>query len=83
MPDTQKVSLVEHLALKLRCDYLSDLHYLSKLERYTLKSIIQAIPTEAFNLWQWQDAFCYLTGKESEEKDAENVKQQLIQEKWD
>lgn len=82
MHDAQKVALVDFLALKLGCNYPSELHYLSELECCTLKNIIQEIPTENFDLWQWQDAYCYLTGQKSEESDAENVKQRLIREKW-
>ena len=76
------LSLVDLLAWKANCMYVSDLHYLSKEKERDLKQSIEQIPVHAYDLRNWKDALTYLTGKANEEFDAEKMKQHLIKAAW-
>lgn len=54
--------LLEYLAQKAGCGYLSDLLYLSPWEQFHLSREILRISPEAFPLNTWNDALVYLTG---------------------
>lgn len=70
MPE-QGVSLVDHLAGALNCEYVGQLHYLNKQGNERLISLLKGIPTTWFSHWDWNDALNYLVfqpAQETEEK---------------
>ena len=82
---TQKgtVGLLEYLAQKSGCTYLSHLRYLSGRERFCLSWEMASIPAEAFSLSVWNDALEYLTGLPPEPcaSDARESLMQALSEK--
>ena len=50
------IGLLEYLAQKSGCTYLSDLRYLSQWEQFRLSREIARIPAAAFSLSIWNDA---------------------------
>ena len=67
-----EMSLLEVLAYKMNCLYLSDLRFLSAAQRLDLARKLSAIPPYAASISEWNDALCYFggTGKEGTENDA-------------
>ena len=55
------VGLLEYMAQRSGCSYLSDLRYLSGWEQMRLAREVSHIPVEAFPLATWNDALAYLT----------------------
>ncbi len=70
--------LLEYIAQRTGCSYLSDLRYLSSWEQFRLSRELRRIPAEAFPLEQWNDALNYLTGLPPADQALE-AKEQLIQ----
>lgn len=62
MEERWSVELLECLAQKAGCGYLSDLRYLSPWEQFHLSRELLHVPSEAFSLKTWNDALAYLTG---------------------
>lgn len=62
MEERWSVELLECLAQKAGCGYLSDLRYLSPWEQFHLTMELVQIPAEAFSLKSWNDALAYLAG---------------------
>jgi hypothetical protein len=71
------VDILEYIAQRIGCDYLSDLRYLNGRNRFRLSRELYRIPAEAFPLETWNDALDYLTGLPSEAK-ASEAKEKLI-----
>ena len=72
------IELLECLAQKAGCGYLSDLRYLSPWEQFHLTMELVHIPVAAFSLKSWNDALAYLAGL-SPEATASDAKERLIQ----
>lgn len=56
------VGLLEILANRAGCMYLSDLHQPKLLP--AIRRALCNIPPERFSLWEWQDAVAYITGEQ-------------------
>ena len=72
------IGLLEYLAQKSGCTYLSDLRYLSQWEQFRLSREIARIPAAAFSLSIWNDALDYLTSLPPEPC-ASDAREALIQ----
>lgn len=59
------MSLLDYLAWRVECDYLSDLRSLSRSQRLRLVQALETIPAEAVSLAQWRDALDYLAGQDA------------------
>ena len=70
------VGLLEILAFRSGCMYLSDLHQPGLLP--AIRRALQNIFPQQFSLWEWQDAVAYITGEqlpfESPEQAADFLK---------
>ena len=74
----QRESLLDTLASRMGCTYLSDLCFLEQRERVRLGRIIQSIPPEEADLAQWNDALQYLSGC-GKEKTPEAARERLLE----
>lgn len=54
-------SLLDHLALQMRCEYLSDLRLLSLEQRHFLAQKLAHMMPHEEDIWEWNDALTYLT----------------------
>ena len=70
--------LFEYCADRMGCDYISDLHFLGKEEKARLSAVIEKISEEDATLFQWNDAFSYLTGGKAVFDNAVEAKRQLV-----
>ena len=77
MEERWSVELLECLAQKAGCVYLSDLRYLSPWEQSHLSRELLHVPSEAFSLKTWNDALAYLTDL-SQQADASAAKETLM-----
>ena len=70
--DALALSLLEFLAYKAGCPYLSDLPRVSGWQRVRMARELEQIPAEAASLHDWNDALDYLaqTGPEQTAEDA-------------
>lgn len=71
-----EMPLLDVLAYKMQCEYLSDLHFLPAWQWERLAREVERIPHEAALLREWNDALDYLTGS-APEPTAEAAKQCL------
>lgn len=55
------MELLELLALKMDCEYLSDLRYLPR-PNAMLQRIVEPLPLDDFSEYEWIDAAEYLCG---------------------
>lgn len=53
-------SLIDYLAEKINCTYVSDLHYLDRSQKQSLANEIQKISPCNFSLNDWNDALEYI-----------------------
>lgn len=60
------MSLLDYLAWRAGCDYLSDLRFLTSAQRLRLLHVLESVPAEAASLAQWRDALDYLTGQDAD-----------------
>ena len=72
------VGLLEYMAQRSGCSYLSDLRYLSCWEQMRLAREVSHIPVEAFPLEAWNDALAYLTDSPPA-SDGSVAKEKLLQ----
>ncbi len=73
------LSLLDVLAQRMNCTYLSDLRFLSVCRRGQLARKIENIPVEAASVSEWNDALRYLTGRTpAPEQTAEESRNRLI-----
>ena len=61
------VPLLEYLAGRCHCVYLSDLRFLNEAQRRRLACEIEAVSADAASLREWNDALEYLTGRSAEQ----------------
>ena len=57
----EKLPLIDYLAQKARCTYISDLR---KLKRTTKFDLIE-IPEEAYSMDDWNEALMYMSNREA------------------
>lgn len=72
------LSLLDTLSAQIGCTYLSDLRFMDTLQHRRLAEILKYISAKAFELREWNDALCYLTGDSRSKTDAEHAKAALI-----
>lgn len=72
-----ELSLLERLADRARCGYISDLKGLGESERRRLARELEQISAEAVSLSEWNDALAYLINGEKA-KDRETARAALI-----
>ena len=60
-----EMPLLEYLAYRAGCRWLSDLHCLDGCQRIRLHHVLEQLPPEAAPLREWNDAAAYLTGREA------------------
>lgn len=65
------VTLLDDLARKAGCMFLSDLWFLPKWQRSRLAREIEKIPPNALSLREWNDTLDYLTGLPGEQSSAQ------------
>lgn len=59
------MSLLDYLAWRAGCDYLSDLRFLTSAQKLRLVHVLESVPAEAASLAQWRDALDYLAGQDA------------------
>ena len=82
MSTNQLISLLDFLAYKGGCMYLSDLRSINSTECRMLKRCIEEISAERFVAREWQDALEYLADTKTEETDPNILKSQLTDAPW-
>ena len=82
MSTNQLISLLDFLAYKGGCMYLSDLRSINSTECRMLKRCIEEISAERFVAREWQDALEYLADTKTEETDPNILKLQLTEAPW-
>lgn len=65
MESKAQAPLLETLARRLDCAYLSDLKYLDPARRRELAELVRAMPEQEASCREWNDALNYLGGGES------------------
>ena len=68
--------LLEYLAGRCHCVYLSDLRFLNEAQRRRLAREVEAVSADAVPLREWNDALEYLTGRPPEQT-AEEARARL------
>lgn len=76
--DALTLPLLEFLAYKTGCAYLSDLPHASGRQRAQLAHELERVPAEAAALREWNDALDYLAQAPPEET-AQAARERLIQ----
>lgn len=71
-------SLLDLLAIQMKCRYLSDLRFLTKRQRQYLAQELERLTPREEDIQEWNDALNYLTGRPPENT-AQAAKVQLIQ----
>lgn len=72
------ISLLEHLAERMQCRYLSDLR--NREDRARLSALVRGLPARKYPAAEWLDALNYLTGERADERlCAEEVKSMLTE----
>ena len=82
MSTNQLISLLDFLAYKGGCMYLSDLRSINSTECRMLKRCIEEISADRFVAREWQDAMEYLADTKTEETDPNILKLQLTESPW-
>lgn len=70
-----KFQLIDYLAYKLNCRYISDLHFLPE---FMVKQEVQQIPVEQCSLKEWEDLASYLCGEEKKFRLARDAKDFIL-----
>lgn len=71
------LSLIDELAERLECNYVSDLH--QKKLAGKLNAVLADIGTESYAPEMWNDALHYITGQKESYETAEEARQALTQ----
>lgn len=79
MSEKNSFPLLETLAGRMGCGYLSDLKYLDAAGRRTLRELIRQIPGGQNSVKEWNDALTYLT-EQDPAPDAETARRTLLRE---
>lgn len=74
---TMEQSLLDLLSIQMKCDYLSDLRFLSQRQRRYLAHKLEQLTPREEDRWEWNDALQYLTGA-PQEATAQAAKERLI-----
>ena len=61
----EKLSLIDYLAQKTRCAYISDLRELKGITKFDLIDAVARIPEEAYSMDDWNDALMYISNREA------------------
>ena len=77
MNSVPEESLLEYLAARVGCDYISDLRYLQPEQRSCLAAVLADISNDAFTLPQWNEVLRYLTYMPPQETVAQ-ARRQLV-----
>lgn len=77
MSTTQLLSLVEYIAYKVGCTYISDLPRLDALGKLKAAAIVESVDADVYPLKEWNDALQYIV-QESAEPTAEAARTTLI-----
>ena len=70
MSTAQLLSLVEYIAYKAGCEYISDLHTLDEVKKRKAFRAVEKVMPEMYPLMQWNDALQYVVKAESEQTSA-------------
>ena len=71
------MSLLDYLARRTNCLFLSDLRQLDRRRRGLLLQVLERLPPEKFPPKEWNDALRYLAGASPEET-AEKARTRLL-----
>lgn len=77
MSAAQLLSLVEYIAYKAGCEYISDLHTLDEAKKRKALRAVEKVMPEMYPLTQWNDALQYVVKAESKQT-AEDARTALI-----
>ena len=72
------MSLLDMMAVQIGSPYLSDLHYLNEQQRAQLAQSLGKVTAKDEDLFEWNDALMYLTGKKKTYASAERAKSALL-----
>ena len=72
-------SLLDLMAIQMKCEYLSDLRFLSPEQRRYLAQKLNRLTPREEDIRDWNDALNYLTGAPPE-RTAQAAKAKLVQE---
>lgn len=70
-------SLLDLLAIQMKCEYLSDLRFLTQEQRQYLAHKLECLTPREENIRDWNDALVYLTGAPPENT-AQTAKKRLV-----
>lgn len=70
-------SLLDLLAIQMKCEYLSDLRFLTQEQRQYLAHKLECLTPREENIRDWNDALVYLTGVPPENT-AQTAKERLV-----
>lgn len=65
--------LLAFLSEQAECQYLSDLHFLTDLQKTKLALVVQSLVAADVDLFEWNDAAAYITGEVGSFATAEDV----------
>lgn len=77
MNTNQLLSLVDYLAHKAGCAYVSDLRYLDACGRLRLARVVEKLQPHAVPLCEWNDALAYLANTPTEQT-QEAARERLV-----
>lgn len=70
-------SLLDLLAIQMKCDYLSDLRFLTQGQRQYLAQKLDRLTPREEDIRDWNDALVYLTNA-APEQSARGAKERLV-----
>ena len=73
------LSLLDFLSEQAECQYLSDLHALTDLQKAKLAIVVQSLGAAGANLFEWNDAAAYITGRASSFTTTEDAAKAIIE----
>lgn len=73
------LSLLDFLSEQIDCQYLPDLHFLTGLQKEQLAIAVRSIVPSDVNLFEWNDAAAYITGKTGSFTTAEDAAKAIIE----
>lgn len=71
--------LLDFLSEQVECQYLSDLHSLTDLQKAKLALMVQSLVAADANLFEWNDAAAYITGGAGSFTTAEDAANAIIE----
>lgn len=73
-----KNDLFEVMVIGAHCDFVSDLKYLKRQQKYNLAGFIEStVAADDFYESEWRDAFCYITGI-TEQGSSDDIRRLLM-----